>query len=60
MIVLSMSVREIHKEVFEDIKNLQNKLDECRGDFKKTVLTSSRISYPYIPQIFSRDTGNVL
>ncbi|WP_298939158.1 hypothetical protein [uncultured Dysgonomonas sp.] len=44
MIVPSMSVQEIHKEVFEDIKNLETKLDECRNDFKKTVLKSSR--YP--------------
>ena len=36
MIVPSMTVQEIHKEVFEDMKNLQNKLDECRRDFKKS------------------------
>ena len=39
-----MTVQEIHKEVFEDIKNLRSKLDECRKDFKKTVLKCSR--YP--------------
>lgn len=44
MIVSTMTVQEIHKEVFEDIKNLQNKLDEFRKDFKKKVLNSSR--YP--------------
>lgn len=44
MIVPSMTVKEIHKEVFEDIKNLKNKLDECRNDFKKWVLKSSH--YP--------------
>lgn len=44
MIVPSMTVQEIHKEVFEDLKNLGNKLDECRNDFKKTVLKST--SYP--------------
>jgi hypothetical protein len=38
MIVPSMTVEEIHKEVFEDIKNLRSKLDVCRKDFKKTVL----------------------
>jgi len=27
MIVSTMTVQEIHKEAFEDIKNLQNKLD---------------------------------
>lgn len=36
-----MTVHEIHKEVFEDIKSLRNKLDECRKDFKKTVLKCS-------------------
>jgi hypothetical protein len=44
MIVPSMTVQEIHKEVFEDIKNLRSKLDACRIDFKKTVLTGRR--YP--------------
>lgn len=44
MIVPSMTVQEIHKEVFEDLKNLRTKLDECRKDFKKTVLRHSR--YP--------------
>ncbi len=39
-----MTVREIHKEVFEDIKNLRNKVDECRDDFRKTVLNGRR--YP--------------
>jgi hypothetical protein len=44
MIVPSMTFQEIHKEVFEDIKNLRNRLDECRNDFKKTVLKGKR--YP--------------
>jgi len=45
MIVPSMTAQEIHKEVFEDIKNLRVKLDECRNDFKNAVLKSSR--YPF-------------
>lgn len=44
MIVPSMTVQEIHKEVFEDLKNLQSKLDECHKDFRKTVLKVSH--YP--------------
>lgn len=44
MIVPSMTVQEIHKEIFEDIKNLQSKFDECRKNFKKAVLKASR--YP--------------
>lgn len=42
MIVPSMTVQEIHNEVFEDIKSLQTKLDECRKDFRKSVLKSKR------------------
>ena len=41
MIVPSMTVQEIHKELFEDVKNLRNKIDDCRKDFKKIVLRSS-------------------
>ena len=44
MIVPSMTVQEIHKEIFEDIKNLQSKLDEFCKRFKKVVLKASR--YP--------------
>lgn len=39
-----MTVQEIHKEVFVDVKNLRSKIDECRRDFKKTVLRVSH--YP--------------
>lgn len=45
MIVPSMTVQEIHKEVFKDLKNLRSKLDECKKDFKKSVLNRSR--YPF-------------
>ncbi len=44
MIVPAMTIQEIHKEVFEDRKNLRNKLDAYRKDFSKTVLRSSH--YP--------------
>jgi hypothetical protein len=44
MIVPSMTVQEIHKEVFEDVRNLRGKLHECRNDFKKIILKGSR--YP--------------
>lgn len=44
MIVPSMTVQEIYKEVFEDIKSLQSKIDECHKNFKKVVLRSHR--YP--------------
>jgi hypothetical protein len=39
-----MTAQEIHKEVFEDISNLQSKLDGCRNDFKRAVLHGNR--YP--------------
>jgi hypothetical protein len=45
MIVPSMTVEEIHKEVFKDIENLQYKLDDCKKDFGKAVLKVSR--YPF-------------
>ena len=39
-----MTIQEIHKEVFEDIKNLRNKIVGFRNDFRKIVLRSSH--YP--------------
>ena len=39
-----MTVQEIHKEVFKDVRNLKGKLYECRKKFKKLVLRGSR--YP--------------
>jgi hypothetical protein len=44
MIVPSMTIQEIHKEVFNDIKNLRSKVDECRKNFKKAVLKGNH--YP--------------
>src|SRR4051812_17830003 len=44
MIVPSMTVQEIYKEIFEDIETLDTKIDACRRDFKKLVLRSTR--YP--------------
>lgn len=45
MIVPSMTVQEIHKEVFEDIRNLNNKIENLKIEFGKLVLKRSR--YPY-------------
>ena len=47
-----MTVQEIHKEVYEDIKNLKSKLDECKKDFKRIVLKQpknplSNRNYPF-------------
>lgn len=44
MIVSSMIAIEIHREVFEDFKTLQNKLEDLKKDFKRVVLKTSR--YP--------------
>ncbi len=40
-----MTVQEIHKEVFEDFKNLKGKLDESKKEFEKSVLKGRR-KYP--------------
>ena len=45
MIVPTMTLQEIHKEVFEDLKTLSNKLDEFKNEFKKMVLKRNR--YPF-------------
>lgn len=37
-----MTVQEIHKEVFEDIRNLKNKLEELKNEFRKAVLDGNR------------------
>lgn len=44
MIVPSMTVLEIHKELLDDVKSIWNKLNYHRKDFKKAVLRVSR--YP--------------
>lgn len=44
MIVPSMTVKDIHDELFKDVNSLRDKVENCRKDFKKTVLRSSR--YP--------------
>lgn len=54
-----MTVQEIHKEVFEDIRNLKSKLDECRKDFKKTVLRSSRYPLTKIYDCITREKKNL-
>jgi hypothetical protein len=55
MIVPSMTVQEIRKEVFEDMKSLQHKLNEFRTDFKKMVLKGNR--YPLVKQYDCRTTA---
>lgn len=44
MIVPSMTVQEIHKEVFEDVRTIGNKMDSLKKEFKKFSLKVSR--YP--------------
>jgi hypothetical protein len=52
MIVPTMTVQEIHKEILEDIKNIDNKLNDFTKDFRKIVLRKSQYplskSYEYI------------
>lgn len=45
MIVPSMTLNEIQKELFSDLRTLENKIDNCHKDFKRKVLKSSR--YPF-------------
>jgi hypothetical protein len=59
MIVPSMTVHEIHKEVFEDLKNLKYKMDDCRNEFKKAVLRSSRFPLTRSYEFKTREKGNV-
>jgi hypothetical protein len=44
MIVPSMTIQEIHKEVFKDIRSLKSKVDECQKSFRRAVLKGS--TYP--------------
>ena len=44
MIVPAMTIQEIHNEVFEDIKNIENITNGFNKDFRKVVLRKSR--YP--------------
>lgn len=46
MIVPSMTVREIHDEVFKDLRDLENKVDACKKEFERVVLKSNR--YPVV------------
>ncbi len=46
MIVPSMTVREIQDEVFNDLKDLENKIDSCKKEFERAVLKSNR--YPVV------------
>lgn len=52
MIVPSMTVQEIHNEVFEDIKNIENIMNGFNKDFRKLVLRKSKYpltkTYEYI------------
>ena len=46
MIVPTMTLQEIHRELIEDVRNLSNKLSHCYKDFRKKVLRGNR--YPLI------------
>ena len=44
MIVPAMTIQEIYKELFEDVKNIEQKLEYCRKKFRRDVLHTSK--YP--------------
>ncbi|RZK42682.1 MAG: hypothetical protein EOO90_06485 [Pedobacter sp.] len=45
MIVSSMTLNEIHQELFSDLRTLESKIDSCHRDFKRKVLKST--TYPF-------------
>lgn len=45
MIVPAMTIQEIHKELLEDVKSLNNKMEYCKEDFAKCVLRTR--CYPF-------------
>jgi len=49
MIVPSMTLDEIHKELFSDLRTMEAKISSYHRDFKKKVLKSSRfpLSHTY-------------
>ncbi len=44
MIVPAMTIQEIYKELFEDVKNIETKLEYCRKEFRREVLQTNK--YP--------------
>jgi len=60
MIVPTMTVQEIHKEILEDINSLDNILDGFKRNFRKVVLRKSKYpvtkSYEYI----TKERNNLL
>lgn len=44
MIVPAMTIQEIYKELFEDVKNIERKLEYCRNEFRRDVLRTNK--YP--------------
>lgn len=54
-----MTVQDIHKEVFEDLKNLKYKMDDCRNEFKKAVLRSSHFPLTRSYEFKTREKRNV-
>jgi len=59
MIVPSMTVQEIHKEVFDDMETLKIKLKESPEDFKKHVLRSSRFPFTKTYEFKTREKKNL-
>lgn len=59
MIVPSMTVQEIHKEVFDDMENLKIKLKESPEDFKKHVLRSSKFPFTKTYEFKTQEKKNL-
>lgn len=54
MIVPSMSVHEIHNELFKDLHSIQTKVDIFKKDFGRRVLKASKFPYTYSYDCLSR------
>ena len=59
MIVPTMTIQEIHKELFEDVKNLRAKLEACKKDFGKKVLKVSRFPFTKSYDCKTKENKNI-
>ncbi|MDF3076889.1 MAG: hypothetical protein K0S09_778 [Sphingobacteriaceae bacterium] len=59
MIVPSMTLYEIHKELDSDVRTLKSKIDYCHKDFKRKVLKASRYPFTHSYDCLTREKKNL-
>jgi hypothetical protein len=59
MIVPSMTIQEIHNEIFEDIKNIENITNGFNKDFRKLVLKKSRYPLTKTYEFITKEKKNL-